>query len=162
MKLLILGQARHGKDTVAEILHKESGLKFTSSSMFAAKKFIFNILAEDKGYENVEECYMDRVNCREEWYILISAYNIPDRSTLCREILKDNDIYVGMRNLKEFEASRLFFDLVIWVDASKRVPPENSTSISISKDKADIVIDNNGTLDELITKVQRLSDSLKI
>jgi hypothetical protein len=36
MKLLIIGNARHGKDTLAELLNEYYGLKFMSSSQASA------------------------------------------------------------------------------------------------------------------------------
>ena len=40
------------------------------------------------------------------------------------------------------------FDLIVWVDASDRLPLEPATSFNIDKSCADIIINNNGTLDE--------------
>jgi hypothetical protein len=152
LKLMILGYARHGKDTVAEILRDNLGLKFASSSFAAAEKVMRPFLAA-KGimYNSLEECYADRVNHRQDWYEQIKAYNTPDGSRLAREIYKDNDIYVGMRNEVELEAVRKegLYDYSIWVDRSKHVAPESSASCSITPAMANYVIDNNGTLEQL-------------
>ncbi len=43
-KLLIIGNARHGKDTVCDILREEFNYSFRSSSDFCAEKFIYNEL----------------------------------------------------------------------------------------------------------------------
>jgi len=158
LKLMILGYARHGKDTVAEILRDNLGLKFASSSFAAAEKVLRPFLAA-KGitYNSLEECYADRVNHRQDWYEQIKAYNNPDGSRLAREIYKDNDIYVGMRSEVELEAVRKegLYDYSIWVDRSKHVAPESSASCSITPAMANWVIDNNGTLEQL--KVNTLS-----
>jgi hypothetical protein len=155
---MILGYARHGKDTVAEILRDNLGLKFASSSFAAAEKVMRPFLAA-KGitYNSLEECYADRVNHRQDWYEQIKAYNNPDGARLAREIYKDNDIYVGMRSEVELEAVRKegLYDYSIWVDRSKHVAPESSASCSITPAMANWVIDNNGTLEQL--KVNTLS-----
>jgi hypothetical protein len=152
LKLMILGYARHGKDTVAEILRDNLGLKFASSSFAAAEKVMRPFLAA-KGitYNSLEECYADRVNHRQDWYEQIKAYNNPDGARLAREIYKDNDIYVGMRSEVELEAVRKegLYDYSIWVDRSKYVAPESSASCSITPVMANWVIDNNGTLEQL-------------
>ena len=149
---MILGYARHGKDTVAEILRDNLGLKFASSSFAAAEKVMRPFLAA-KGitYNSLEECYADRVNHRQDWYEQIKAYNNPDGARLAREIYKDNDIYVGMRSEVELEAVRKegLYDYSIWVDRSKHVAPESSASCSITPAMANWVIDNNGTLEQL-------------
>jgi len=50
--------------------------------------------------------------------------------------------------------------LIIWVDASERLPKEGSDSFNIDISCADVIINNNGTLKELTDKVQRIGDSL--
>ena len=44
MNILIIGHARHGKDTVAEFLEEIFGLTFMSSSQAAADIFIYEVL----------------------------------------------------------------------------------------------------------------------
>lgn len=146
MKYLILGHGRHGKDTVAEILREDFGISFQSSSRAACEIFIFQHL-QDRGweYEDLDDCYADRHNCREMWKELITGYNPPnDKSKLCREILEHNDCYVGMRCQLEYEASKSLFDHVLWVDALKRHPTD--TTMTIHRDESMIVIDNNSSL----------------
>lgn len=159
LKLMILGYARHGKDTVAEILRDAYGLKFISSSFAAAEKVMVPYL-RSKGieYGDLDECYADRVNHRQEWYEQIGAYNTPDAARLAREIYTVADIYVGMRDVREFEAVRAqhLFDYSIWVDRSKIVAPEPTTSITVTKEMANYVIDNNGTLEELNIRARSL------
>jgi hypothetical protein len=152
LKLMILGYARHGKDTVAEILRDSLGLKFSSSSFAAAEKVMVSFLAA-KGimYNSLEECYADRVNHRQDWYEQIKAYNTPDGARLAREIYKDNDIYVGMRSETELKAVQKegLFHYSIWVDRSKHIPAESSVSCSITPAMANYTLDNNGTLEQL-------------
>jgi len=53
------------------------------------------------------------------------------------------------------------FDLIIWVDASERIDyVEPSSSISVTKEHADIVLTNNGTLEQLEAKVVKLADAI--
>jgi hypothetical protein len=153
-KILVLGHGRHGKDTVAELLQQHYGLSFESSSMFAGKQIMFehfNRSPDLPSYESFEECYADRVNHRGEWHRQISDYNRPDKARLCREILEESDMYVGMRCSKEYEASKHLFDHVLWVDASDRgMPYEGKDSFNISYDPDEMLwISNNGDLDDL-------------
>jgi hypothetical protein len=152
MKLMILGYARHGKDTVAEILRDHVGLKIVSSSYAAAEKVMVPYFAS-KGvtYASLEECYADRVNHRQDWYEQIKAYNIPDSAKLAREIYAENDVYVGIRNVVEFNAARDegLFKYSIWVDRSDHVAPESTSSNTMLPSMADYALDNNGTLQQL-------------
>ena len=132
--LLVLGYARHGKDTVGEILRDKYGFKFTSSSMFVAQE----VLWENWGcavYKDFEEMYEDRVNHRVLWMQMISAYNTPDKTkTASTMIERGFDMYVGMRRQDELDACREkgVFDYVVWVDASDRHPPERPACIRCS------------------------------
>jgi len=157
-KLLIMGYGRHGKDEMVNTLEKHFDFKAESSSMAAARIFIYELLKDKYGYESFEECYQDRRNHRPEWFDLITEYNRDDPSRLAREILKDNDCYVGMRNRTEVRTcvEEDVFDLIVWVDAGERVPPESSDSCEVSKEDAHIILTNNGTLEEFREKVMRL------
>ena len=158
MKLLIIGHAQHGKDTLAEIWERHFGLKFKGSSMAAAEIFIFDALKDIYGYKTFEECFEDRKNHRDLWHDMITEYNKDDKARLAKEILAISDCYVGMRNdLEVTECFRLrLFDLVIWVDASKRKPLEPKSSFKIGKEWADIIIDNNGCEFEFVRRAKRI------
>ncbi len=161
-KILIIGLGRHGKDTVAEYLNVKYGMSFTSSSMFAAEKFIYGSLKEVLGYGTFQECYCDRHNWRELWYQLIKAYNIKDKARLVKDVLDSGyDIYVGLRDDKElYEAKKqILFDWVLWVDAEERLGvTEDSSSCKVTPSDADKVIYNNGSLEELHHEVDKFME----
>lgn len=155
MKLLVIGQGRYGKDTFCEIANKYFGLTFESSSHFACSKFIFNKCGIS--YNSIDDCYNDRHNHRKLWYDLICEYNKSDKSRLAKELLKEHEIYCGMRSIEEFSASRHLFDLVIWIDATERLGnTESKDSNTITKSNADVIIENNGTLLEFEQKSIKL------
>ena len=162
IKLLLIGSARHGKDTLAEILNEVFALKFISSSQACAHIFIYDELKDKYNYITPEECFLDRVNHRSEWYHMICDYNKDDKAKLAKEILKYNNTYVGMRDHDEIEECRKqgLFDLIIWVDASKRLPKEDSSSFNITTADADIIIENNETLEQFRMKALRLGKFL--
>lgn len=153
---------RSGKDTLAELFHEHFGLTFMSSSQASADFFLYDQLKDKYGYKTPEECFSDRVNHRDEWYLAICDYNKDNRARLASEILKRADCYVGMRDKAEFEECKKqgLFDLVIWVDASNRLPPEPGTSFNINMDDADIVIRNNGTYQEFVDKTKKIGNIL--
>ena len=159
MKILILGNARHGKDSLAEQLAKHFKMTFKSSSEMAMELFIFNDISEDMGYSTMDECFRDRLNHRQLWYEMICDYNKNDRARLAKDILNEYDCYVGMRDLEEFEASKDLFDVIIWVDASKRLETTENTN-KIPMVCANIIITNNGTFDEFDTKSKVLGNIL--
>jgi len=161
-KLLVISHKRWGKDTFAELLEKHYGLKFKSSSLEAANIFIYDVLKNKYRYKTSEECFEDRVNHRAEWYNMICEYNKDDKARLAKDILNSSDCYVGMRDKIEIDEciKQGLFDLIIWIDASKRLPEEDKDSFNIDISCADIIIDNNGTLDDLEYKVKRFGTLL--
>lgn len=180
-KMLIIGHARHGKDTVAELLRDEYGFIFTSSSLFCADKIVAPAFIEwradartprariveahlgrpgivQKSYASTEECYADRSNHRALWFDLISHHNREDAAKLAGDIFEHHDVYVGVRSKREFHAAvnEGLADIVVWVDRSDKLPLEPKSSMQLEPWMADYVIDNNGTLAELRMEVHRL------
>ena len=161
-KILVLGSARHGKDSFAEILNEHFGLTFQSSSQASADIFLYEALKDKYGYKTSVECFEDRVNHRAEWKQMICDYNKDDKAKLAKEILKNSSCYVGMRDRAEINEcmKQGLFDIIIWVDASGRLPEEPASSFDIDKSCADIIIENNGTFEAFKEKVLRFGNIL--
>jgi len=163
MKLLIIGHARHGKDTVAEMIKQHFDMHFQSSSQAAADIFIYDALKDKYGYTTPVQCFEDRVNHRKEWHDLICEYNKDDKARLAKGILENADIYVGMRSSAEIEAclQQNVFDWVIGV-YDPRKPHESSDSFDIDLFKdAHVIIPNGSDLWDLRTKVYKLMVNLR-
>jgi thymidylate synthase (FAD) len=161
-KLLIIGHARHGKDTVASMIAEKMGLKFTSSSHFVGLKAIWDQWGKER-YVTSHKMYEDRVNHRTIWHNLISAYNTPNKCRTVEEMFEEgNDMYVGMRALDEYRAcmERKLFDYVIWVDASARLPDENKNSNQLTPSEAHIIIDNGGPESNIEVAIDNLKELL--
>jgi hypothetical protein len=126
-------------------------MTFQSSSEAAMVYYLYPTLKTLLGYESMGKAYADRSNHRALWYELIKAINFREPTTLGRKIFEGKDVYCGIRNIAEFEGLKYdsCFDLSIWVDASERHPPEDDKSCTVTADDMDIILDNNGTLEEL-------------
>ena len=162
IKLCIVGSARWGKDSFAEILRDEFGMTFESSSQAASDIFLYDLMKEKYGYETSEECFEDRHNHRQEWYEAIKEYNKDDKARLAKGIVERTGCYVGMRDREEIKEciKQGLFDLIVWVDASDRLPEEPATSFNIDRSCADIIIENNGTYEEFYEKVLRFGNTI--
>lgn len=160
-RLLIIGHARHGKDTLAEKIRDKMGLAFTSSSIFVGEECIWPSWGKER-YETFDAMFADRVNYRKTWADLISAYNTPDKTRTAKTVLdRGYDMYVGMRRMDEYMACRAIdlFDHVIWVDRSQHLPPEGKDSSDMIPGIADLYCDNNGDLaqmDIFVDELQKL------
>lgn len=161
-KICIIGHGRHGKDTVAQIIKYEIGLDFESSSMMAAKIFIYDELKNKFNYSSFEECYEDRHSHRSLWHDLICDYNKEDKSRLAKDIMKENSIYVGMRSNEELNKCKEnnIFNLVIGVFDSEK-PLEDSSSFDIDIFKQSDFIITTGDLDKTTEKVKQFCKLLK-
>mgnify|MGYP000323948522 CR=1 FL=1 len=85
-KLLVVGSARHGKDTFAEILSQEFDMTFESSSQAASDIFLYESLRGKYSYNTPQECFEDRSDHRKEWYDLICEFNVNDKAALAKDI----------------------------------------------------------------------------
>jgi len=142
MKLLIAGMGNHGKDMVSTFL----GLRYRPTSLVALDTFVWDQWGSPL-YDSLGDCFKDRRNNRAMWFDLYTRYNTPDKAAFAKTILRDNDIYCGLRcseELRECDRNNLF-DLKVWVDASKRLPPEGRTSCTVTAEMCHVVLNNNDT-----------------
>lgn len=151
-RILIIGHARHGKDTVCEMLRDDYGYSFMSSSWFCAEHVVMPyVAARNHPYPSVVACYEDRANHRGDWHDAIWEYNKPDPARLGKEIWSKYNIYAGLRHSTEWAALKNegAYDIAIWVDRSLVLPPEPESSMKLSPWMADYILDNNWDLDHL-------------
>lgn len=159
-KILILGQGRHGKDTVAEILRDKYGVSFMSSSE-ACSEVLKPVLDVVNGEKSSQHHFSERHKHRMLWMKLISLYNSADKAALAKHILSKTDLYVGMRSNLEYNEciGQGLFDLVIYVDASKRVDYKDPTA-EIEYDNTMYLVSNNGSLYNLEEEVDLLYEMM--
>ena len=146
-KVAIIGDARSGKDTYAEILAYWYGYTFTPAYKIYGEYVMDQLAKLGIYYSSLDECYKDRVNMRGLWYTIISEFNSLDLTRLTQKILSKSDIYPGIRSLEELKASQHLFDRLIYIDASKRIPEEDESS---------------NTLPDLVSLVLSFSNKLEI
>ncbi|KJZ23279.1 hypothetical protein [Tritonibacter mobilis] len=158
VRLLIIGHGQHGKDCTADVLAQQYGLRVISSSKFAARKAVFPLVSDL--YVDWREAYEDRHAHRDLWYHAIAAYNLRPGPMLAEQILEQHDVYTGMRRRAELVHSRHLFDLVVWVDAMRRLPPEPSSSMELNATDADWIVDNNGPLEALPGEIAKLAKEI--
>ena len=155
MRILILGPARHGKDTFAECLSDLTGWTFGSSSEVVARLFGRDFLERKYGlkYHDLADCMADRYNHREKWYEACREFIGDDLTKLARTVFEEYDIYVGMRGRDELLSVIDYLDVSIWVEAPSRVggnPDEEAIPENlIKKGDCHLVVNNDGTYHDL-------------
>lgn len=158
--ILIIGHGGHGKDTVGERLAQDlPDWAQPLSSSKAALPHIWPKLQERYGYKSEAEAYADRRWKRNVWHDLIAELLLHQPSFLARVCYRHSPIYIGMRNRREFLATTVEFSpVVLWVDASERLPLESPESMQLTTRDAHLLIDNNGTELELIERVDKIRE----
>lgn len=149
---------QHGKTTMANMLLDEYNLTFKDSSEVAAEIFIYDKLKHKYDYKNFKECLNDRKQHRPEWFKLICDYNLKDKSRLGKEILKRENIYVGMRSNEELQKciEENLFNLIIGIYRTI-YPHEPKISFDINIwETCDIIIPNDGSLIDLKKRILNL------
>ena len=161
-KLIITGHARHGKDTVAELLHKNHGMTYKSPTQFIAEEMIVKRNFGNLGYTNVSDAIKHRGEHREVWFNAFSEYNKDFKGRLVTEILAEHDVYCGLRCKEELYSACEYLlketgvrPIVLWVERNE-YPPEDKSSNTITVHDTDYILWNSGTLKDLEEKVEAL------
>lgn len=157
LRLMLLGEGECGKGTFCEHLEQHYAISSMSTSLMASTLFMYDKLKDKYGYKTPEECHADRRNHRQEWYEGIYEFNTPDLTKLVRRIYERYDACDGVRHAEEFGAvkAKNMFDLSIWLDAGDRTEGEDSSSISVTRDMADVILDNSTTQEDFIRRIDR-------
>ena len=167
-KVMVVGHARHGKDTVCEYLRDFHGLSFMSSSLAAVVSAIWPVLSIKYGYKDLDECFHDRFSHRAEWFELISEYTNSNLTRLADDIFTHSDIYCGVRRQEELTAISVKYDLmIIIVSAMERVGKgESSNSFTLrlpifSNLNNSFSINNDSTIEDLYDNIDKLVPEIK-
>lgn len=118
-RILIIGNAKEGKNKVAHIINETYGIKYLSRSK-AALKFVYEILKDILEYKDEKECYLKRIEDNDYWEYIIDKYNNKDKARFTKEMLMDCQCRVGMTDIKEFMACRGLFDIIVWVHSCRK------------------------------------------
>ena len=165
-RLMICGEARSGKDSLADMICESSNGAYSkrSSSECAIDEVIYPIIDQIYSQGEVERIrrifktfgqeaaysylYENRFEFRSEWKKAICDYNSADPCRLMRGLFKTSNIYVGIRSLREFSQGEKLglFGLSIWVD--RPGIPKDQTNEITSKN-CQISVRNDGTISDL-------------
>jgi hypothetical protein len=155
-QLMIVGRGRAGKDEFGMWFNESTTMKFSGST----SHFGCDMMAKHLGISR-EEAWNTRHQSREKWKEFFDSKRDKDPLFLVRMSLKKNDIVAGCRDIREIEGAKEegLVDLVIWIENS-RVPAD--PTVLFSSADADIVIENNGTLEEYFKKLEALARTLGV
>jgi hypothetical protein len=149
--IAVCGRGQAGKSTTSRLIAEISGLKYSQSTSQALAEMIFEKSKSGcfgRSFEHTQDCWEHRSEHRALWGQLIAEYNKPHGTTLYEDMLPTNDILDGIRRIDELRAcqKRDIIDFAIWIDRDI-APPD--VSLDYGSDACDIIINNNGSLDDL-------------
>jgi len=150
MNIVVIGSAQHGKDTVGRLIEKHSDLKCTASSEVAMELFMFEDVFVKHGFKTIKDAYEGRFPFRKEMFESIQRYNKEDKTRLAREVLKQGNVYLGMRDPEELYAcvEEGVFDVTLGIYDPRKPLETHSKVVSVFQD-SDYVIINDSSLEVL-------------
>lgn len=153
MKILLLGYSGSGKSTAAELLAKILNTSYANTS---------DVIIQDFARAN-KIPILDVVNNKEAYREKIWRFGrekqAKDPLYPQRQQIEKVDIITGVRNRNEVVAARRYglYDAIIWID---RDSCKRNLTDNLSKNDANYVVDNNGTILELEEKLLQLIGTL--
>ncbi len=153
--ICFVGEGRAGKDTACEYLAQITTLRNAGTTSKYLAKYVALKLGVDK-----DTAYARRHESNEMrtlWYNIGNEVRVAGPTTLLREALQCGEITGGIRDLEEIRTARAerIVDLIVWIE-NKRVSKD--PTVMFTSAEADIVIENNGTLEEFYERLRRFAN----
>ena len=162
--IYVVGNARHGKTTVARLLAAALDCSFADSSLFLADRVVMPYLKEHFGleYPDAVAAHADRGPHRQKWRDAITEFNADDPSKLSGMIFETNRIYCGCRSEVEYLAGKEKYNAIcIYVDAFERLQTKEET-FDIPYGICDVKLDNNGEWIDTVNRLLTISKNFNL
>jgi hypothetical protein len=161
-RIAISGPGRSGKDCVSEWLRDHTVLRYVAGTSWYAAPLVYERMT-DRGfrYATVEDCWNDRHNYRQIWADVIGTYNSGDPARLYRDCIAKQDLLTGVRWRKEKQACEAAGLVKMWLWVERPGIPEDPT-MEYTASECDLVILNDGALEDLYRKLWVFADTLGI
>lgn len=154
MKVLVLGYSKSGKTAAAEIIAKiiKSPPPRNCSDFiiedFAVEstKSSTGTLSPMKALKLAKEISANKDPYRQDLFKYGLKRQAEDPAYPVSEAVQHTDVVTGVRTIENLNASRKFFDVILWIDRDG--VNKNSTD-NLGPENADKIIENNGTFKDL-------------
>jgi dephospho-CoA kinase len=146
MKICVLGYTESGKSTAAKLLADYLGTRYADSSDQLIEELANSLgIAPDHIRQN-------KASYREQLFTFGRARQKKDPLWPQSVQLRFADIITGLRNPNELEAARKhkLYDIIIWIGRPGVVAGPTD---KLQPSDADVVINNDGTVDDLRIKL---------
>lgn len=147
MNILVQGYSESGKTTAAKMISELIG----SPPPINCSDIIIRDFATANGLDP-NDILKNKDQHRQQLFMFGKAAQEKDPAYPVSEAFKKTKVVTGIRRQENLDAAMNFIDLIIWID--RDLAKKNSTD-ELSPDHADVVIDNNGSLDDM--KIQLIA-----
>jgi len=148
-KILILGYTQAGKTTSGDMLAEILGCQ---PSMACSDILIVEYAAEIGARANDIRANKDTFRVRLYHYGKMRQQDNPIYPI--NIILEHTSIVTGVRTRQQYDAAKDIFDIILWI---KRDCVSRGETDELRPEDADIIIDNNGTFDELRSRLTQVT-----
>ena len=145
MNILVQGYSESGKTTAAEII---TGLINSPPPINCSDIIIRDFAAENN--LNPDEVSKNKNKYRQRLFEFGKEAQEKEPAYPVPEAYKTTRVVTGVRTIKSLRAVAKYVDFIIWID---RDAAKKNTTDELGPEHADIVIDNNGSLDDLRIKL---------
>jgi hypothetical protein len=156
MKLCIVGPSGCGKDEAAEWFAAHTWLRYWGSCSKVILPFAAKALDMTE-----DEAFACRHARRSLWREIGDWLRKDDPAFLARETLKQGDILVGVRSLKELSAIRRekLVDIVVWIE---RTTPQVDDTLEFDEKEADVTVLNLSSLASYHRRLRVLANAMAL
>lgn len=151
--IVVCGKPQSGKDTVAEMLSF-----FLNRSYSSCSDVIYYDLAKTLGIEEWELRSIPKENLRHLLVAHGDHMTEENPSALVDGIILDlnSDILVGVRRVRELESLYEDYGDVVSIWVNRPDAPKIDDNTTINQHACDVIIDNDGTIEQLEQEVMEL------
>lgn len=164
VRIMVVGMAEHGKDEFLKfVLEELPELTFRSTTEEAMEHFMFDALKHQFGYSTIEDAVADKGTKRPLLKGLFQLYCFHDKAAFIKHVFRKYNFYCGVRDHEELAKAQAdeIVDITVFINASKRKPPEPIESFNLRHEQFDIEIDNNGTIEDLRQEAKVFADYIR-
>lgn len=155
-KILFVGYGRAGKDEAASYVSAKTQLRYAGSFSWAALPHMAEFLGQ-----HPQVAWDNRHKHRELWKTELDRLRTVDQCFLARKVLATGEVTAGLRDKAEIDAVKAekLFDHIIWI-TRPGIPVD--PTVTFSPVDCDILIHNDGTLEQFHASLDKLIDLLDL
>jgi len=155
MKILVLGNSGSGKTTAAKIISNILGTNPPKNcSDYIIEDYVASKTKSPMEQINlISEIKSNKNDFRKELFTYGVGRQKENPAYPVFKAIKQTDVITGVRTKENLDASKKFFDAVLWIDRDKI---KSGSTDQLGPQDADIIVDNNDTIEKLAESLRSI------